>query len=128
MTKRCLIVDDSDVIRTVASRILMRRGLLVNEADRATRALDLCRVDMPDLLIVDIKLPDMDSLEFLRTLRALPTPRRPFVGVLMVEFDLPTLLRCRRAGADAHLMKPFTAAQMNARLDEIEAERLAKAA
>ena len=88
----------------------------------------VCREYNERPLIVDIKLPDMDSLEFLRTLRALPTPRRPFVGVLMVEFDLPTLLRCRRAGADAHLMKPFTAAQMNARLDEIEAERLAKAA
>ncbi len=128
MTKRCLIVDDSDVIRTLASRILARRGLLVNQAERAVPALDLCRVDMPDLLIVDIKLPDMECLEFLRAVRALPAPRRPFIGVLMYEFDLPTLLRCRRAGADAHLMKPFTAAQMNARLDEIEAERLAKAA
>lgn len=128
MTGRCLVIDDSHAVRHVAGRVLARRGMLVNEAATAVDALALCRLDMPDMIIVACSLPDMDTVEFIRTVSSIPVAARPLICVLMVRFDLPTLLRCRRAGARAHLMKPFTIAQMDARLDEIEAERVARAA
>lgn len=128
MPRRYLIVDDSNVIRRVAERIMTRRGADVTEAETAERGIALCRLDMPEFIIVDIMLPDMNTLDFIRAVQALPAARRPRIFVLMFQFDLPTLLRCCRAGAIGHIMKPFTAAQLNARLDEIEAEEAAKAA
>ena len=64
--KRCMIVDDSSVIRKVAKRILSSPQLLVSEASSATEAIYMCEADMPDVIMLDATLPDMDTVDFIR--------------------------------------------------------------
>jgi CheY-like chemotaxis protein len=67
--KRCLIVDDSSVIRKVARRILERLEFEIAEAEDGEQALQLCRDRMPDVVLLDWNMPRMDGYEFLRLLR-----------------------------------------------------------
>ena len=105
--KRCLIVDDSSVIRKVARRILERLEFENAEAEDGEQALQLCRDRMPDAVLLDWNMPRMDGYEFLRLLRRLPDGKRPKVVFCTLENDLAQIARARHAGADAHMMKPF---------------------
>lgn len=105
--KHCLIVDDSGSIRKVARRILEDMNFRTTEAETRSDALDQCRANMPDCVIVDWAMPDGDGLSFLAKLRALPDGEKPKVIYLTSENDPVHIARALRSGADAHLMKPF---------------------
>ena len=70
--KTCLIVDDSSVIRKVARRILEGLDFDIAEAEDGEQALDACRRQLPDAILLDWNMPKMDGYEFLRSLRRLP--------------------------------------------------------
>lgn len=125
---RCLIVDDSSVIRKVAKRIIASRGVTVIEAASAREALTYCRHDMPDMIIADITLPDMETRAFIAEAAAIKGRVTPQILVLVYEVDVSTVMRCKRAGAQAHVLKPFTREQLLRRLDDLAAERQARAA
>ena len=72
MTRTCLIVDDSRVVRKVARRILEAHGYAVAEAADGQLALEACRQPMPDCVLLDWNMPVMDGLEL---------PARPACGV-----------------------------------------------
>lgn len=102
-----LVVDDSDVVRTVARRILEDLSFVVAEAPDASEALSICRQTMPVALIVDEMIADLDGLDFVRELRQSHGGEQPKVVVCMSEYTLGAATRAKRAGADEHLMKPF---------------------
>jgi two-component system chemotaxis response regulator CheY len=104
---RCLIVDDSSVIRKVARRILERLDLEVVEAEDGAQALHMCRERMPDVLLVDLNMPNMDGYEFVRELRRLEGGSQPKVVFCTTENDVAQIARAIHAGANLHLMKPF---------------------
>ena len=78
-TKTCLIVDDSRVIRKVSNKIAKSMGYVPVEAQDGIEALAQCKRGMPDLVLTDWDMPEMDGLEFVTHLRAIPTPKRPTV-------------------------------------------------
>ena len=110
--KRCLIVDDSSVIRLVAKKVLSGPEMLVAEAASADDALDICAHEMPDIVVVDYLLPDMDSCDLIACLMALKAERKPVILLCMCEFDVGLLMRARRAGAVGYIQKPFTRPQL----------------
>ena len=67
--KTCLIVDDSRVVRKVASRIVRDLGFSVSEASDGGEALKMCRVSMPDAVILDWNMPVMNGIDFVKALR-----------------------------------------------------------
>ena len=105
--KHCLIVDDSSSIRKVARRILEDANIRTSEADSRADAIDMCRSEMPDCVVVDWIMPDGDAMKFLTKLRALPGGAQPTVFYLTSEYDEANVARATRSGADAHIMKPF---------------------
>jgi two-component system, chemotaxis family, chemotaxis protein CheY len=120
--KRCLIVDDSSVIRKVAKRILGGPELSVAEADSGADAIEKSRIAMPDYIIVDGLLPDMTVEEFIDEIRTLvPNGKMPKISVCMVELDVPRIMRAKRAGAVNYCMKPFTRPQLMERFRELSA-------
>jgi len=110
--KRCMFIDDSSVVRKVAKRILGGPDMLVVEAANGTEALDLCGTEMPDIIVVDNALPDMESVELIRRIRAIPSPIKPRIAICLVEMDIGAIMRARRAGAQDYLLKPFDRAQL----------------
>jgi CheY-like chemotaxis protein len=76
--KTCLIVDDSSVIRKVARRILEGLEFQITEAEDGEGAIEACRGQLPDAILLDWNMPKMDGYEFLRSCAVCPaaTSRR----------------------------------------------------
>jgi len=119
--KTCLVVDDSDIIRKVAGALFSSQLLTVSEAEGAEPALDLCKRQMPDLILLDWHMPGMTALEFIAALRALPAGEYPFVLYCTTENDSIDITRAITVGANDYLLKPFNREMIEKKLAEIEA-------
>jgi two-component system chemotaxis response regulator CheY len=106
-THTCLVVDDSRVVRKVARRILEARGFQVREAADGQIALDSCRAEMPDSVLLDWNMPVMTGLEFLKALRHEFGPERPPVMFCTTENDVSFIEQAIESGAQEFIMKPF---------------------
>ncbi len=118
--KRCMIIDDSSVVRKVAKRILSSSDLLVVEASSGMEALGLCSAEMPDLIVVDTTLPDMPAADFIREVLSYDSDIKPRVVVCITEIDVGAIMRAKRAGASGYLLKPFNRPQLLERFREFE--------
>ena len=103
----CLVVDDSRMIRRVASRILKDLKFETLEAENGKDAIDKCRIDMPDAILLDWSMPVMDGLDFLKELRKDPNGKAPIVVFCTAERDVSKITEALDAGADEYIMKPF---------------------
>ncbi|CDX18540.1 Response regulator receiver protein [Mesorhizobium sp. ORS 3324] len=110
--KRCLFVDDSSVIRKVAKRILGGSDMMVSEAATGLDALDICATDMPDVIVIDGGLADMQAADLIRRIRGMDGAVKPQILVSLVEVDVGAIMRAKRAGAQGYLLKPFNRAQL----------------
>ena len=107
MSRTCLIVDDSRVVRKVARRILESNGVAVIEASDGQMALDACREQLPDCVLLDWNMPVMDGLAFLRALRREFGPNNPPVVFCTTENDMGHIQAAILNGAQEYIMKPF---------------------
>jgi two-component system chemotaxis response regulator CheY len=107
MARLCLVVDDSRVIRKVARRILEAHGFAVAEAGDGQQALDACRAQMPDCILLDWNMPVMDGLAFLKRLRTEYGPDRPPVVFCTTETEMASIEQAITNGAQEYIMKPF---------------------
>lgn len=105
--KTCLIVDDSRVVRKVASRIIDKLGFSIAEAEDGSQALAYCEKQLPDLILLDWYMPVMSGIEFLPKLRALPGGDKPVVVFCTTENDMAHIQQAIMAGANEYVMKPF---------------------
>jgi two-component system chemotaxis response regulator CheY len=117
--KNCLVVDDSSVIRKVARRILEGLEFEINEAEDGEQALEVCRMRMPDAVLLDWNMPRMDGYEFLRVLRRMPDGHRPKVVFCTTENDVAHIARALHAGANEYIMKPFDKEIVEAKFQEV---------
>ena len=116
--KRALVVDDSPVIRKIATRVLERLEFDVGEAVDGQAALDLCLAQMPDLILLDWNMPVLDGFGFLRELRKAPDGRSPCVLLCTTENDVAHIARAMHAGANGYMMKPFNQEILQAKVKE----------
>ena len=117
--KTCLVVDDSSVIRKVARRILEGMQFEISEAEDGAQALEMCRKDLPDAVLLDLNMPKMDGYEFLRMLRKLPGGDSPKVVFCTTENDVAHIARALHAGANEYIMKPFDKEIVEAKFQEV---------
>lgn len=110
--RRCLIVDDSSVVRKIARAILEGMGYQVSEAENGKEALESCKSNPPDAILLDWHMPVMGAHEFLSALRVQTSGRRPYIVYLTTENDFADISRAYTAGADAVVMKPFDRASL----------------
>ncbi|MFI9639129.1 response regulator transcription factor [Micromonospora sp. NPDC051925] len=108
-----LLIEDDLTIRTPLIRALRDRGHAVAAATTAMDGLRSALDDRPDLVVLDLGLPDLDGRELLRMLRAVSAVP---VIVATARDDETEIVRVLDAGADDYLVKPFTAAQLDARV------------
>lgn len=117
----CLVVDDSRVIRKISRRIVERVGYEVLEAENGAEALARCKVDMPDLVILDWDMPVMTGIEFVSQLREFdPSRHAKVVFCTSHSSDIDKQEACE-AGADEFVTKPFDQAALEGKLHKIGA-------
>ena len=117
--KTCLVVDDSGVVRKIARRILEEMHFEITEADDGEKALEVCRLAMPDAVLLDWNMPVMDGYEFLGHLRRLPGGDGPKVVFCTTENGVDHISRALHAGADEYIMKPFDREIVAAKFHEV---------
>ena len=107
MSPLCLIVDDSRVIRRMAADILKSLGLRTAEAENGLKGVEFCRTTVPDMVLLDWNMPEMDGITCLRALRAMDLNPRPVVVMCTTESGLSKIQEALEAGADEYIMKPY---------------------
>jgi two-component system, chemotaxis family, chemotaxis protein CheY len=117
--KSCLIVDDSRVVRKVASRIVLDLGFSCLEAEDGQKAVEACTLAMPDVILLDWNMPVMSGIEFLEKLRQMPNGGSPKVIFCTTENDMSHIQRAMQAGANEYIMKPFDSEIIESKLTQI---------
>jgi DNA-binding response OmpR family regulator len=108
-----LIVEDDLRIRTALTRALTERGHAVSSEPAGLPALQRLVSDPPDLVVLDLGLPDVDGIQLLRMLR--PVSSVPVIVATARDDDRATVAALD-AGADDYIVKPFSADQLDARI------------
>lgn len=117
--KSCLIVDDSKVIRMVAKKILQELGFETSEAEDGEIAYQLCLAKLPDAVLLDWNMPNMNGIEFLRKLRELPGGDAPMVVFCSTENDIEHIQEAIMSGANEYIMKPFDSEILQAKFSQV---------
>jgi DNA-binding response OmpR family regulator len=108
-----LVIEDEPQIRAALLRALADRDYATSWSATGMAGLEQAVRDQPDLVIVDLGLPDVDGYEVLRMLRAVSTVP---VIVATARDTEDEIVRSLNAGADDYLVKPFGAGQLDARI------------
>ncbi|MDO9509516.1 MAG: response regulator transcription factor [Thermovirgaceae bacterium] len=110
---RILVIDDEESIRRALKSILSMRKYEVSLASTGAEGIDLAIETNPELVILDLSLPDMDGLEVCRELRTwMSSP----ILVLSVRMNESDKVKALDIGADDYLTKPFPAGELLARM------------
>jgi two-component system chemotaxis response regulator CheY len=123
--RRCLIADDSSVVRKVAVQVLQSMGFNVSEAESGPDTIGLCSVLMPDIIFLDWQMPGSRALDVIKAVRALDSDRRPYIIYLTTEHDTLDIARALAGGADNYMLKPFDRAMLTDKLEEVFASAAA---
>jgi len=122
---KILIVDDEPQIRTLLRATLGRAGYAVVEAANAREALNAKAIDKPDLVLLDLGLPDRDGLELVTILRQEP---RSALIVVSARDQTEQKVAALDLGADDYVTKPFDTEELLARVRASLRQRLASEA
>lgn len=112
MSKQVMVVDDDAEIRDLVCLLLERQGLRVQQARNSLEALDLLRELIPDLFVLDIRMPGMGGIELCRQIRAQAVTRHTPIILLSAHSDPQTVESGYRAGATDFVAKPFSNAAL----------------
>jgi len=113
---KILVVDDEASVRNLVKSYLVNEGYDLIEADNGADALKLARTDHPDLIVLDLMLPEVDGLEVCRILRA---ETEIFILMLTARTEETDKLLGLGMGADDYLTKPFSPRELVARVKAI---------
>jgi DNA-binding response OmpR family regulator len=108
-----LVVEDTDEIRELVTTVLRRAGFDVREAASGAACLEEVRRDAPDLIVLDLGLPDADGTEVCRQIRA---ETQCYVLMLTARAEEVDLLIGLAVGADGYMAKPFSPRELVARV------------
>ncbi|MBN1483194.1 MAG: response regulator transcription factor [Chloroflexia bacterium] len=114
--KVVLVVDDENRMVEFIRMNLELEGYRVSTASNGLEAVERVREDLPDLLLLDVMMPQMDGFEALRQIRQIST-----VPVIMVTVrgDEPDLVRGLELGADDYISKPFSPRELLTRIKAV---------
>lgn len=111
--KHILVVEDEEVIRETLRFNLVREGYQVSQAANGIEALEKARELRPDLIVLDLMLPELGGLEVCRILRQETTT--PVLVLSARDSELDKIVGLR-VGADDYMTKPFSLAELTARV------------
>jgi len=111
---RVMIVDDDKMNRQVAAAFMRSSGHTVEAVEAGEKAVALAAVNDFDVVVMDLRMPDMDGLEATRRIRAIPGARGQVpILALTACADSLTVAACQAAGMNGNLVKPFRLDTLN---------------
>ncbi len=119
--KRILVVDDKENIRLLLDKILGSMGYRVSEAKDGEEAMELVEIGTIDLVITDLKMPEMDGIELTRAIRMI-RPDLPIIVYSAYRF-IDTAPVALKAGANEYLAKPFLRTKIEQTVERLLKEK-----
>ncbi|MEM6612601.1 MAG: response regulator transcription factor [Cyanobacteria bacterium P01_C01_bin.72] len=117
--KKILVVDDDLTLRKVLQNSLEQRGYQVISVGSGKEALTSFSQDVPDIIVSDVSMPEMDGFEFCRQLRSQPSGKLiPFI-FLSAKNELNDRVQGHIIGADSYLSKPFEMKELLANIEAL---------
>jgi two-component system response regulator MprA len=111
---KILVVEDDDQVREALRRALILRGWDVTLADGGRDGLYKAGTEVPDVIVLDVGMPDINGLDVCRTLR--DSGDRTPILMLTARVEVPDRIAGLDAGADDYVLKPFDVDELHARL------------
>jgi two-component system, chemotaxis family, chemotaxis protein CheY len=117
---KVLIVDDQNSVRQMTRMTLESIGFRhIHEAENGVKAMETASLQPLDLIISDYNMPEMDGLSLLRAVRGSPSVRKlPFI-LLTGRGDRELVVKAAQAGVNNYLIKPFTAAILRQKIEQV---------
>lgn len=119
MAVTVLVVDDESAIREMLGFILMREGYNYQTATNAEQAWRRIKESLPDIILLDWMLPGMSGVELARRLKREPDTRHLPLIMLTARDDEEDKIRGLNVGADDYITKPFSPAELTARIKAV---------
>ena len=117
--KKILIVDDDPILRRVLQNSLEQKGYQVISVGSAPEALTQFERDIPDIVVSDVSMPEMNGFEFCRQLRSQPSGKLiPFI-FLSAMGEVNERIQGHTIGADSYLTKPFEMKELLANIEAL---------
>jgi two-component system, OmpR family, response regulator MprA len=114
---RVLVIEDDDAVRAAVRRALLLGGYEVLQAHNGEEGLLRAQTDVPDAIVLDLGLPDIDGVQVCRTLRR--SGNRTPILMLTARAAVEDRVDGLEAGADDYLVKPYDVRELEARLKAI---------
>lgn len=119
-TMKILVVDDFPTMRRIIRNLLKDLGFEnVDEAEDGVQGLEKLRNSNFELVVSDWNMPNMDGLEMLKTIRQDPALSKLPVLMVTAEAKKENIIAAAQAGANGYVVKPFTAATLEEKLNKI---------
>src|SRR5512146_1816529 len=107
-TEKVLIVDDDEDILLIVQTILASAGYSAITARNGREGVDMALEVRPDLILLDVMMPELSGWEVCTTLKNAPETRQTPIAMLTVKSEIRDLITGMQVGADDYVTKPFT--------------------
>jgi len=117
---KVLVVDDFSTMRRIVKNLLRDLGFTnISEADDGSTALPMLKEGSFDFVVTDWNMPGMQGIDLLKAIRADSNLSHIPVLLITAEAKKEQIVMAAQAGVNGYIVKPFTAATLNAKLDKI---------
>ncbi len=118
-TKTVLACDDEPLILESVSYVVNKEGYNLLTAENGTEAIELARKHTPDLMLLDMNMPDMTGLEVCKQIKADETTKKICIVMLTANAQSSHVSEAYEAGADHFIPKPFSPRDLKTKLHEL---------
>ena len=115
-------MEDNEELRSFL-KIILSDGFHVIEAGNGIEGFEIARSQLPDIIITDLMMPEMDGLELAGRIKEEVTTSHIPVVVLTAKTDLDTQVEALKTGADDFITKPFSSTYLRAKIENILSQR-----
>ena len=115
---KILVVDDLEDNRDVLARRLIREGCNVLTASSGGEALDIISADNPEVVLLDIMMPNIDGFEVIKRVRARQEAVQPIIIAVSARHDTEAITQALNLGANDYVTKPYDFPVVWARVDK----------
>jgi len=106
VSKKVLIVDDEDFLRSFYSHYFVRKGFTVLEADNGLDGVSIAEAEKPELILLDLIMPGMHGFAVCKQLRENPAFDKTTIIITSAKSYKPDIDKALELGADAYVIKP----------------------
>jgi DNA-binding response OmpR family regulator len=117
--KKLLIVDDEDGVRSLVRMTLDSDAYQILEAEEGRQALEIARAHHPDLILLDVMLPDLSGFDICRDLKSDPLMASTTIVMLTARAQQSDVGEAEAAGADGYFTKPFSPVALMRKVESI---------